>query len=141
MSVVREIPVTVSASAALAEGQAAAPGPLSGELEPRTWCQLRNDLRSFSVDGIRRIELVDAPAKEISLRMLDDYLLDSYGIVRGGEAQPLITQDLSRCPPSVRNDQTLRFKRRHGHGSFRNPRSAPLRNASHPLWLPISSVA
>ena len=52
-----------------------------------TWCHLRNDLRSFSVDGIRRIEIVDAPAKEVSLKALDDYLLESYGIVRGGEAQ------------------------------------------------------
>jgi len=52
-----------------------------------TWCHLRNDLRSFSVDGIRRIEIVDTPAKEVSLKTLDDYLLDSYGIVRGGEAQ------------------------------------------------------
>ena len=52
-----------------------------------TWCHLRNDLRSFSVDGIRRIEILDAPAKEVSLKTLDDYLLDSYGIVRGGEAQ------------------------------------------------------
>ena len=52
-----------------------------------TWCHLRNDLRSFSVDGIRRIEIVDAPAKEVSLKALDEYLLESYGIVRGGEAQ------------------------------------------------------
>ena len=52
-----------------------------------TWCHLRNDLRSFSVDGIRKIEPVDLAAKEVSLRSLDEYLLDSYGIVRGGEAQ------------------------------------------------------
>lgn len=52
-----------------------------------TWCHLRNDLRSFSVDGMRKIELVDSPAKEVSLRLLDEYLLDSYGIVRGGDAQ------------------------------------------------------
>jgi len=32
-------------------------------------------------------EGVDVPAREVSLRMLDDYLRDSYGIVRGGEAQ------------------------------------------------------
>ena len=50
-----------------------------------TWCHLRNGLRSFALDGIRRLELVDAPAKEISLKVLDEYLLDSYGIVRGGE--------------------------------------------------------
>ena len=52
-----------------------------------TWCHLRNDLRSFSVDGIRRIEVIDAPAKEVSLSSLDDYLRKSYGIVRGGEMQ------------------------------------------------------
>lgn len=52
-----------------------------------TWCHLRNDLRSFSVDGIRKIELVDLATKEVSLKSLDEYLLESYGIVRGGEAQ------------------------------------------------------
>lgn len=52
-----------------------------------TWCHLRNGLRSFALDGIRRLELLDAPAKEVSLRALDEYLLDSYGIVRGGEPQ------------------------------------------------------
>ncbi len=52
-----------------------------------TWCHLRNDLRSFSVDGIRKIEPVDTPAKEVSLKSLEQYLLESYGIVRGGEAQ------------------------------------------------------
>jgi predicted DNA-binding transcriptional regulator YafY len=51
-----------------------------------TWCHLRNDLRSFSVDGIRRIELTDAPATEVSLKALDQYLLDSYGIVHNGAA-------------------------------------------------------
>ena len=51
-----------------------------------TWCHLRNDLRSFSVDGIRRIEIVDTPAKDVSLKLLDEYLLDSYGIVYGGQA-------------------------------------------------------
>ena len=52
-----------------------------------TWCHLRNDLRSFSVDGIRRIEITDTPAKEISLKALEEYLRESHGIVRGGEAQ------------------------------------------------------
>ena len=52
-----------------------------------TWCHLRNGLRSFALDGIRRLELVDAPAREVSLKALDDYLLDSYGIVHGGTPQ------------------------------------------------------
>ncbi len=51
-----------------------------------TWCHLRNDLRSFSLDGIRRVEVLEAQAKEMSLKALDDYLRESYGIVRGGEA-------------------------------------------------------
>jgi predicted DNA-binding transcriptional regulator YafY len=50
-----------------------------------TWCHLRNDLRSFSVDGLRRIEMVDAPAKEVSLKALDEYMQASHGIVRSGE--------------------------------------------------------
>jgi predicted DNA-binding transcriptional regulator YafY len=51
-----------------------------------TWCHLRNDLRSFSVDGIRHLEIVDAPAREVPLRALDEYLQQSYGIVRNGAA-------------------------------------------------------
>jgi predicted DNA-binding transcriptional regulator YafY len=52
-----------------------------------TWCHLRNGLRSFALDGIRRLEVIDVPAKEVSLKALDEYLADSYGIVRGGEPQ------------------------------------------------------
>jgi predicted DNA-binding transcriptional regulator YafY len=52
-----------------------------------TWCHLRNDLRSFSVDGIRKIEIAETPAKDMSLKALEEYLHESYGIVRGGEAQ------------------------------------------------------
>ena len=44
-----------------------------------TWCHLRNGLRSFALDGVRRLELVDTPAREVSLKALDEYLLDSYG--------------------------------------------------------------
>ena len=51
------------------------------------WCHLRDDLRSFSLDGLRRVEVVDAPAKEVSLKALDDYLREGYGIVRGGDVR------------------------------------------------------
>ena len=50
-----------------------------------TWCHLRNDLRSFSVDGLRRIEMVDTPAREVSLKALDEYMSKSHGIVRSGQ--------------------------------------------------------
>jgi predicted DNA-binding transcriptional regulator YafY len=49
-----------------------------------TWCHLRNDLRSFSVDGIRRITRVDRPAREVPLKTLDEYMRENYGIVRTG---------------------------------------------------------
>ena len=49
------------------------------------WCHLRQALRSFALDGIRCLEVLDVPAKEIPLKTLDDYLHDSYGIMRGGE--------------------------------------------------------
>ncbi len=47
------------------------------------WCHLRRDLRSFAVDGIRKAEVLDQPAKEIADRDLDEVLGESYGIFSG----------------------------------------------------------
>ena len=47
------------------------------------WCHLRNDLRSFALDGIRKAELLDQAAKEIAERELDEILADGYGIFSG----------------------------------------------------------
>ena len=47
------------------------------------WCHLRQDLRSFAVDGIRHAAVLDAPAKEISDAKLDDALAEGYGIFSG----------------------------------------------------------
>ncbi len=47
------------------------------------WCHLRRDLRSFAVDGIRKAEVLDQPAKEIADRVLDEVLGESYGIFSG----------------------------------------------------------
>ena len=47
------------------------------------WCHLRNDLRSFAVDGIREAAPVDAPAKECTDSHLDKVLAASYGIFSG----------------------------------------------------------
>ncbi len=44
------------------------------------WCHLRNDLRSFSIDGIRKAGLLDARAKNVSEAELDEYLASGYGI-------------------------------------------------------------
>lgn len=47
------------------------------------WCHLRNELRSFAVDAIRRVELVDVPAKNIGESTLDAVLGAGYGIFSG----------------------------------------------------------
>lgn len=47
------------------------------------WCHLRNELRSFAVDAIQRVELVDLPAKAISEKTLDAVLGAGYGIFSG----------------------------------------------------------
>ncbi len=47
------------------------------------WCHLRNGLRSFSIDGIRKAELLDARAKSVSEADLEEYLASGYGIYSG----------------------------------------------------------
>ena len=47
------------------------------------WCHMRNDLRTFAIDGIREAKVLDAGAQEISNDVLESYLATSYGIVRG----------------------------------------------------------
>ena len=47
------------------------------------WCHLRQDIRSFAVDGIRHAEILDRAAKEIADRELDAALGESYGIFSG----------------------------------------------------------
>lgn len=47
------------------------------------WCHLRNDLRSFSVDAIARVEIVDKKAKDVAEKRLDEVLGSGYGIFTG----------------------------------------------------------
>lgn len=49
----------------------------------QAWCHLRNDLRSFSLDGIRKLKLIDGPAEEISEEVLNTYFSEAYGIFSG----------------------------------------------------------
>jgi len=51
------------------------------------WCHLRNDLRSFSVDTINRVEIIEKKCKEISEKRLDDVLGSGYGIFAGKKVQ------------------------------------------------------
>lgn len=52
-----------------------------------TWCHLRNDVRSFSVDAIEGVEVLDAPAREVDDKTLDEILAVGYGIFSGKDTQ------------------------------------------------------
>jgi predicted DNA-binding transcriptional regulator YafY len=44
---------------------------------------LRDDVRNFSIDAIRLLEVLDKLAKEVSIKALDQALGNSYGIFNG----------------------------------------------------------
>ena len=47
------------------------------------WCHLRDDVRSFSMDAITRLEVLDASAKVVSAKSIDRALGTGYGIFSG----------------------------------------------------------
>lgn len=49
------------------------------------WCHLRNDLRTFAIDGIKSVKLLDEIAREVSVKSLEEYLSTGYGIMRSGD--------------------------------------------------------
>ena len=52
-----------------------------------TWCHLRSDVRSFSVDAIEDIEVLDSTAQEVNDKTLDEILAAGYGIFAGKNTQ------------------------------------------------------
>jgi predicted DNA-binding transcriptional regulator YafY len=51
------------------------------------WCHLRREIRSFSLDAMRRAEIVDKRAREVAPRTLDAVLGAGYGIFSGSRVQ------------------------------------------------------
>ncbi len=47
------------------------------------WCHLRRGLRSFAVDGVRRADILEKPAREVPAKSLDAVLGSGYGIFSG----------------------------------------------------------
>jgi len=47
------------------------------------WCHKRNDLRSFSVDSIKRVEILEKQARDIPDNKLDEILGAGFGIFSG----------------------------------------------------------
>ena len=51
------------------------------------WCHLRKDLRSFAVETLSDVALLDKPAKEVSAKVLDSRVQNGYGIFGGERTQ------------------------------------------------------
>jgi len=51
------------------------------------WCHLRDELRSFSVDAIRRVELLESKAKDVAEKHLNEVLGSGYGIFAGKDVK------------------------------------------------------
>jgi predicted DNA-binding transcriptional regulator YafY len=47
------------------------------------WCHLRNDIRNFSLDSIRKPNVIEKKAREVSHRSMDEVLGPGYGIFSG----------------------------------------------------------
>ena len=47
------------------------------------WCHLRDDLRSFSIDAIPRLEILATAAKDVSDKTIDETVAAGYGIFNG----------------------------------------------------------
>ena len=47
------------------------------------WCHLREDLRSFSIDAITKLEVMQTPAKEVAAKRIDEAVGAGYGIFNG----------------------------------------------------------
>ena len=47
------------------------------------WCHLREDLRSFSIDAIPRLEILDTAAKDVSDKTIEETVGAGYGIFNG----------------------------------------------------------
>ncbi|MDD5250459.1 MAG: WYL domain-containing protein [Rhodocyclaceae bacterium] len=51
------------------------------------WCHVRKELRSFSVDAIRRAEMLELPARDVAAKTLDEVLGAGYGIFSGRDVE------------------------------------------------------
>ncbi len=47
------------------------------------WCHLRNGIRNFSVDAIKRVEILEKKSEDVSEKQLNDVLGSGYGIFSG----------------------------------------------------------
>jgi predicted DNA-binding transcriptional regulator YafY len=51
------------------------------------WCHLKEDIRSFSVDAIQRVEILEAKTRDVSEEKLNEELGSGYGIFSGKDVK------------------------------------------------------
>ena len=78
------------------------------------WCHLRDDLRSFSVDTIHRVEILEKRTRDVPDKKLDEILGSGYGIFAGREvkwATLLFSSEIARWVSTERwhHNQIDRF--------------------------------
>jgi predicted DNA-binding transcriptional regulator YafY len=84
------------------------------------WCHLRDDLRSFSVDAINRVEILEKKTKDIPEKRLDEILGAGYGIFAGKKVQwatLLFSPEVARWVSNEHWHQNQKGKF-HGDGSY-----------------------
>lgn len=69
------------------------------------WCHLRRDLRSFSVDAMRRVEIMEKAAQDVAEKKLDDVLGAGYGIFSGKKVQWATLLFSPQCARWVANER------------------------------------
>ena len=57
-----------------------------------SWCHLRKALRSFSVDAIRQVEILQEAAKDIDEQYLNQQLASGYGIFSGADTHQAVVR-------------------------------------------------
>jgi len=91
------------------------------------WCHLGDDVRSFSIDAIQRVSILDTAAKKVSAKTIDQSVGEGYDIFGGsskGWAKLRLTPERARWATGER----WHFKQR----------SETLADGSYVLEIPYS---
>jgi proteasome accessory factor C len=60
------------------------------------WCHLRDALRTFALDAVGGLEMLDVPAQEVAADELDRHFASSYGIFAGQPTQTAVLRFSAR---------------------------------------------
>lgn len=69
------------------------------------WCHLREALRSFSLDAMEQMQLIEQPARDVSEPELDSFYASSYGIFNGAATRIAVLRFSPERARWVRHEQ------------------------------------